>query len=115
MASLPLTVAKIKPLGYLLCVSKDITALRDVCDDLEKRDRVPAATARLEEGCRKYEEPRQDVLELVAEDQVGDELGIYGEIEDIYKQPSIKQIRSARKARILGKQRRKTARTKTRV
>ena len=56
MASLPLTVAKIKPLGYLLCVSKEIVALREISDDREKRDKVPAATAKLEETWRKYEE-----------------------------------------------------------
>ena len=89
MASLPLTIAKTKRLGYLLGVSKKITALREVCDDMEKqkqeRDRVPTATAGLEEAWQKYEESQQDVLGLVTKDQVGDEVGIYVEMEEIYE------------------------------
>ena len=87
MASQPLTISKTKRLGYLLGVSKKIMALRDTCDDVEKqkqeRDRVPTATAILEEAWRKYEEGQQDVLGLLAEDLVGDELGIFVKMEKI--------------------------------
>ena len=87
MASQPLTISKTKRLGYPLGVSKKIMALRDTCDDVEKqkqeRDRVPTATARLEEAWRKYEEGQQDVLGLLAEDLVGDELGIFVKMEKI--------------------------------
>ena len=114
MASLPLTIAKDKRFSCLLGVNRKITALRDICDNPEKQkqeqDRVSTATVRLEEAWRKYEEGQQDVLGLVAEDQIGNELVIFLEMEKIYEAAIdkatkiIKESKEAREARRQEKQ-----------
>ena len=99
---MPLTIANNKLFGYLLGVNRKITALRDICDDPEQqeRDRVSTATARLKETWRKYEEGQQDILGLVAEDQVGNELVIFFKMEEIYEAAIDKANKISKKGKV---------------
>ena len=83
----PLTVAKNRRTGYLLGVKKRIASLKLVCNDPERQEqgRLSTATARQAEAWQKYECSQQDVLGLVAEDEVVDEQVTFSGMGEAYE------------------------------
>ena len=86
MASLPLTVTKNRRLSYLLHVRRRIANLNAICDpgvlELNKRS---TALERLAEAWQKYESSHQDVLSMVAEDEVAEEQVTFIKMEEAYE------------------------------
>ena len=86
MAPLPLNVAKNRQLGYLLRVRKKIANLKAICDpEVLELDKLSTAPERLVEAWQKYESSYQDVLGLVAEDEVVNEHVTFTEMEEAYE------------------------------
>ena len=85
MAPLALTVAKNRQIVYLLGVRKKIASLKEICGDPEKQGRLSTTTARLAEAWRKYDSTQQDVVSLVAEDNVVYEQVIFNKMEENYE------------------------------